>query len=66
MKLAFLGRFSKNTPLSNFMIIHSVGAEKFHADGQTGTKKLTVVFRKFTNALNQLFTIHVETVFSVK
>ena len=28
-------KFSKNTPISNFMKIRPVGAELFHADGQT-------------------------------
>jgi hypothetical protein len=31
----FLERFSKNTQISNFMKIRLVGAELFHADGQT-------------------------------
>jgi hypothetical protein len=34
MKLEF-SRVSKNTPISNFMKIRAVGAELFHADGQT-------------------------------
>ena len=33
--LNFLDRFSKNTPVSNFMKIFPVGAKFFHADGQT-------------------------------
>jgi len=31
----FLYRFSKNTLIPNFVEIHPVGAELFHADGQT-------------------------------
>jgi hypothetical protein len=34
--LSFLDRFSKNTYVSNWMKIRPVGAELFHADGQTG------------------------------
>ena len=30
-----MGRFSKNTQMSNFMKMFPVGAELFHADGQT-------------------------------
>ena len=33
--LVVLVRFSKNTQMSNFMKICRVGAEIFHADGQT-------------------------------
>jgi len=32
------------------MKIRSVGAELFHADGQTDMTKLTVAFRNFANA----------------
>jgi hypothetical protein len=35
------------------MKIHPVGAELFHADGQTDTTKLTVAFRNFANAPNE-------------
>jgi hypothetical protein len=45
----FLDRFSKNSQILNFMEIRSVGAELFHADGQTDVK-LIVSFRNFTIA----------------
>jgi hypothetical protein len=32
------------------MKIRAVGAELFHADGQTGMTKLVVAFRNFSNA----------------
>jgi hypothetical protein len=32
------------------MKIRAVGAELFHADGQTGMKKLNVAFLNFVNA----------------
>ena len=38
------------------MIIRPVGAEVFHADGQTGTTKVRVAFRNFANARNQTAT----------
>ena len=46
----FLHIFSKNTQISDFMKIWPVGAELFHADGQTDTTKLTDAFPNFTNA----------------
>jgi len=49
MKLEFFDTFLKNTQISNFMKIQPVGAELFHADRQTQTMKLTVVFHNFTN-----------------
>ena len=35
MKLDFYRQISKNPQISNFMKIRAVGAELFHADGQT-------------------------------
>ena len=35
MKLDFIGIFSKNAQISNFMQICPVGAELLHADGRT-------------------------------
>jgi len=43
--LNLLDRLSKNTKISNFMKIRPVGAELFHADGQTDMTKLIVAFR---------------------
>jgi len=47
-------RFSKNTQISNFVKVHPVGNELFHAGGradrQTGMTKLVVTFRNFANA----------------
>jgi hypothetical protein len=36
--------------MPNFIKIRPVGAELFHADGQTDMTKLLVAFRSFTNA----------------
>jgi hypothetical protein len=60
MKFEFLDRFSKNTQVSNFMKIHSVGAESFYADGQkngrtdgqTYMTKEVAIFHNFANAPN--------------
>ena len=40
----------KNIKLSNFMKIHPVGAEVFHAYGQTDMTKLVVTFRNFAKS----------------
>jgi len=48
--LNFHKRFSKNTQIPNLIKIRSVGAEMFHADGQTDVTKLIVAFRSFANA----------------
>jgi hypothetical protein len=53
----FLGRFSKDPQIPNFMKIYRVGAELFHADratdremdGQKDMTKLTLAFRNFAN-----------------
>ena len=39
----------KNTQIPNFIKIRPVGAELFHADGQTDKTKLIVAFRNFAN-----------------
>jgi len=54
-----LDRFSKNSQKSNFMKIRSIGAELFHADGQTIMTKLTFAFRNFANVPTKTFTITV-------
>ena len=38
MNLDLFDRFSKNAQISNFLKIRPVGAELFHADGQTDGK----------------------------
>jgi len=43
-KFNFLGRFSKNTQVTNFVKIRLVWAQLFHADWRTDMIKLTVVF----------------------
>jgi len=48
--LNFLERYSKNNQISNFMKIRPVGAELFHADGQTDITKLIIVFSNFATA----------------
>ena len=40
MKLEFSGQFSKNTPISDFMKICSMGEEPFHVDRRTVMTKL--------------------------
>jgi hypothetical protein len=54
IKLEFSRGTLKNThTISNFMKIRPVGAELFHADGQTDTTKLIVTFRNFANTPNK-------------
>ena len=48
--LNFLGRFSKNTKVSNLMKIRPVRAELFHVVGQTHMTKLVGAFRNSANA----------------
>jgi len=45
----FSTNLKKNTQTSNFMKIHPVGAEVFHADGHTGMTKPRVTFCNFVN-----------------
>jgi hypothetical protein len=47
----FLGSFSKNTQMSNFMKIRPVGAELYHQDGHTDMTKLIVAYRNFATRL---------------
>jgi hypothetical protein len=47
----FVDTFLKNTQISHFMKIRSVGAELFHTDEQTDMTKLTVAFRNFATRL---------------
>jgi hypothetical protein len=44
--------FPKISKISNLIKIRPVGAELFHADGQTDTTKLIVAFRNFAKAPN--------------
>jgi hypothetical protein len=50
VRLNFLGRFAKNTQISNLMKIHPVGAELFDEDGRTDMTKLIVAFHNFAKA----------------
>jgi len=51
--LNFLGRFSKNTQVSDLMKVCPVGAGLLLADGRTDVTKLPVAFRNAANATNQ-------------
>jgi len=63
IKLNFLNRYLKNPQISNFIKIHPVGAQLFHADGWTDMMTLTVAFCNSLNAFNillgQLFVIFI-------
>ena len=50
VNLYFLDRFSKNTQISCFMKILSLGAELFHADGRTDMTKVIFAFCNIANA----------------
>ena len=50
MKFEFFSTVLKNTQIQNFMKIRPLGAELFHADGQTNMKKPTVIFHNFAKA----------------
>jgi hypothetical protein len=56
--LNFIGRYSKNPKVRNFAKIRPVGAEMFHADGQTFMTKLILAFRNFANASNKSLVGH--------
>jgi hypothetical protein len=58
MKLELLGVVSNNAPISNFMMIRSVGTELFHAEGQTEMTKPIVSFRNFTKATKRTWIIN--------
>jgi len=56
-KLNFMDRVSKNPQISTTLNIRPMGAELFHADGQTDMTKLVVAFRNFANAPRKRKTI---------
>ena len=66
MKLEFSRQISEKVEISSFIKVRPVGAQLFHADGQTygrmdGWKdmtKLTVSFRSFVNALKHKETVN--------
>jgi len=59
MKLEFSLYILKNTQISNFVQIHPVGDQPFHAmDGQTNVMKLRVTFPNFANAPINLSLLH--------
>jgi hypothetical protein len=66
MKLAFSGQIFEKYSNIKFHD-NPFSGNRIVPCGRTDMTKLTVVIRNFTNALNnRLFTIRVETVFSVK
>ena len=48
--MKFLDIFWKNSQILSLLKVRPVGAELFHADGQTDMTKLIVAFRNFANA----------------
>jgi hypothetical protein len=49
LKFVSLNTFSKSSQIPNFMKIRPLGAELFHADGQTDTTKLIVAILNSAN-----------------
>jgi hypothetical protein len=49
MELQFSRQILKNSQISNFVKIRPVGAELFHADGQTDMTMYIAAFRNFVN-----------------
>jgi hypothetical protein len=52
LKLNLLSKFSKNIEISDLMKMSQVGAELFHADGQTDMTQPIVAIRNSTKAPN--------------
>jgi len=52
-QLNFLGRFSKNTPVSDLIKICPFGAALFLVDGRADVTMLRVAFRNAAHATNQ-------------
>ena len=51
MKLEFSRQiFEKKSHISNFIKVHQVGAELFHADGQPAMTELIGAFRKIAKS----------------
>jgi hypothetical protein len=48
--MKYIEIFSKNSQVLNFIKLHPVGSELFHADGETDSLKVTVGFRIFANS----------------
>jgi len=51
--LYFLGRFSKDTLVRNFLKIRPVGVELFHAEGQTNIHEAIRPFSQFCESTNK-------------
>jgi hypothetical protein len=54
IKLEFSLQILKNTQLSNLTEICVMGADFYHADGQTDMRNLIVAFRNFASAPKML------------